>query len=70
MNVKLQADNAVGTGLLALSMTALDFGFAMFFMSPYEALHNPQVWLIATLPALALATTTVIGNLLHIRQRI
>jgi uncharacterized membrane-anchored protein len=42
VNLKLQTESAVGTGLLALSMTALDFGFAMFFMSPYEAFHKPS----------------------------
>jgi len=50
-------------------MTALAIGFSLFFMSPHEVAKSQQVWLLSSLPAMALATTTALNKLLRKQSR-
>jgi len=69
MRISPVSTSAIGLGLLALAMTALAIGFSLFFMSPHEVAKSQQVWLLSSLPAMSLATTTALNKLLRKQSR-
>lgn len=51
-----------GSALLAISIGALVFGYALFFLTPKAAVSNPLLWFFAVIAGVAVALPCAIQS--------